>query len=162
MGIQLEDIKNYRKPIEDLVKGGQKLKTCPYYAVKELVADADITFMPYNYLLDPIARKANKVELHNTIIILDEAHNIEKICEECASVQIKSSDVAMAIKASGSEVQDCEDESKDFTLDDLTLLKEILLELEKAIDEIEVENKIEGVTLPASYIYDLFGKANVT
>uniref|UniRef100_A0A1B0F9W0 Helicase ATP-binding domain-containing protein n=1 Tax=Glossina morsitans morsitans TaxID=37546 RepID=A0A1B0F9W0_GLOMM len=170
-----KDDPSFRGPsimdIEDLVKVGQKLKMCPYYAVKELVADADITFMPYNYLLDPIARKANKVELHNTIIILDEAHNIEKICEECASVQIKSSDVAMAIddtthimaaiKASGSEVQDCEDESKDFTLDDLTLLKEMLLELEKAIDEIAVENKIEGVTLPASYIYDLLGKANL-
>ncbi|XP_037894820.1 regulator of telomere elongation helicase 1 homolog isoform X2 [Glossina fuscipes] len=170
-----KDDPSFRGPtimdIEDLVKVGQKLKMCPYYAVKELVADADITFMPYNYLLDPIARKANKVELHNTIIILDEAHNIEKICEECASVQIKSSDVAMAIddtthimaaiKASGSDGQDCEDESKDFTLDDLTLLKEMLLELEKAIDEIEVENKIEGVTLPASYIYDLLGKANL-
>uniref|UniRef100_A0A1B0FG92 Regulator of telomere elongation helicase 1 homolog n=1 Tax=Glossina morsitans morsitans TaxID=37546 RepID=A0A1B0FG92_GLOMM len=170
-----KDDQSFRGPsimdIEDLVKVGQKLKMCPYYAVKELVADADITFMPYNYLLDPLARKANKVELHNTIIILDEAHNIEKICEECASVQIKSSDVAMAIddtthimaaiKASGSEVQDCEDESKDFTLDDLTLLKEMLLELEKAVDEIEVENKIEGVTLPASYIYDLLGKANL-
>uniref|UniRef100_A0A1A9VRD2 Regulator of telomere elongation helicase 1 homolog n=1 Tax=Glossina austeni TaxID=7395 RepID=A0A1A9VRD2_GLOAU len=170
-----KDDPSFRGPsimdIEDLVKVGQRLKMCPYYAVKELVADADITFMPYNYLLDPIARKANKVELHNTIIILDEAHNIEKICEECASVQIKSSDVAMAIddtthimaaiKASGSEIQDCEDESKDFTLDDLTLLKEMLLELEKAIDEIEVENKIEGVTLPASYIYDLLGKANL-
>uniref|UniRef100_A0A1A9WGJ1 Regulator of telomere elongation helicase 1 homolog n=1 Tax=Glossina brevipalpis TaxID=37001 RepID=A0A1A9WGJ1_9MUSC len=168
-----KDDPSFRGPsimdIEDLVKVGKKLKMCPYYAVKELVADADITFMPYNYLLDPLARKANKVELHNTIVILDEAHNIEKICEESASVQIKSSDVAMAIDDTthimaaikASDGNDCEDESKDFTLDDLTLLKEMLLELEKAIDDIEVENKVEGVTLPASYIYELFGKANL-
>lgn len=156
--------------IEDLVKSGQKLKMCPYYASKELVEDADIVFMPYNYLLDPSARKANKIELSNAICILDEAHNIEKICEESASVQIKSSDVAMAIEdtthimkaMSSGEMQDSGDEPKDFTIDDLALLKEMLLEFEKAIDDIVVENKQEGATFPASYIFDLLGKANVS
>lgn len=156
--------------IEDLVKAGQKLKMCPYYASKELVDDADIIFMPYNYLLDPSARKANKIDLSNAICILDEAHNIEKICEESASVQIKSSDVAMAIEdtthimktMSTGEMQDAGDEPKDFTLDDLALLKEMLLEFEKAIDVIVVENKQEGATFPASFIFDLLGQANVS
>ncbi|KAH8281240.1 hypothetical protein KR018_001377 [Drosophila ironensis] len=171
-----KDHPDFRGPsimdIEDLIKVGQRLKMCPYFASKELVAQADITFMPYNYLLDPKARKANKVELGNTIVILDEAHNIEKICEESASVQIRSSDVAMAIEdvthimkvfASG-EAQDLAqgDEPKDFTLDDLTLLKEMLLELEKAIDGVSVDNPSEGTTYPASMIYDLLGKANFT
>ncbi|ALC49144.1 CG4078 [Drosophila busckii] len=154
--------------IEDLVKVGQKLKMCPYFASKELVKDTDITFMPYNYLLDPKARKANKIELNNTIVILDEAHNIEKICEESASVQIRSSDVAMAMedithimKVFTSEQDTASsDEQKDFTLDDLTLLKEMLIELEKAIDEVLVENKQEGATYPASFMYELLGKAN--
>lgn len=169
-----KDDPDFRGPsimdIEDLVKVGQKLKMCPYYASKELVDDADIVFMPYNYLLDPSARKANKIELSNTICILDEAHNIEKICEESASVQIKSSDVAMAIddtthimKAmSGGDMIDSGDEAKDFTLDDLGLLKEMLLELEQAIDDILVDNKQEGATYPASYIFDLLGRANVS
>ncbi|KAM7347678.1 regulator of telomere elongation helicase 1 [Cochliomyia hominivorax] len=156
--------------IEDLVKSGQKLKMCPYYASKELVEDADIVFMPYNYLLDPSARKANKIELSNAICILDEAHNIEKICEESASVQIKSSDVAMAIEdtthimkaMSSGEMHDAGDEPKDFTIDDLALLKEMLLEFEKAIDDIAVENKQEGATFPASYIFDLLGQANIS
>lgn len=155
--------------IEDLVKAGQKLKMCPYYASKELVEDADIVFMPYNYLLDPAARKANKIELSNAICILDEAHNIEKICEESASVHIKSSDIAMAIEdtthimkaMSGGEMQDGGDEPKDFTLDDLALLKEMLLEFEKAIDNIVVENKQEGTTFAASFIFDLLAQANV-
>ncbi|KAL7744472.1 hypothetical protein ACLKA6_001847 [Drosophila palustris] len=170
-----KDHPDFRGPtimdIEDLIKVGQRLKMCPYYASKELVKDADITFMPYNYLLDPKARKANKIELNNTIVILDEAHNIEKICEESASVQIRSSDVAMAIEdvthimknfSSGESVDTGGDEPKDFTLDDLTLLKEMLLELEKAIDGIVVQNKAEGATYPASYIYDLLGQANFT
>lgn len=170
-----KDDPDFRNPsimdIEDLVKVGQKLKMCPYYGSKELVEDADIIFMPYNYLLDPSARKANKIELSNTICILDEAHNIEKICEESASVQIKSSDVAMAIEdithimksMTSGEMQDAGgDEPKDFTLDDLALLKEMLLELEKAIDDIVVENKQEGATYPASYMFDILGQANVS
>lgn len=83
--------------IEDLVAVGRKLKCCPYYASKELMDNADIVFMPYNYLLDPKIRKANKVDLSNTIIILDEAHNVEKMCEESASVQLTSSEIAIAI-----------------------------------------------------------------
>ncbi|KAH8266752.1 hypothetical protein KR026_000071 [Drosophila bipectinata] len=170
-----KDHPDFRGPsimdIEDLIKVGQRLKMCPYYASKELVPQADITFMPYNYLLDPKARKANKIELGNTIVILDEAHNIEKICEESASVQIKSSDVAIAIEdvthimkafASDSPQDMAGDEPKDFTVDDLMLLKEMLLELEKAIDAVVVDNPIEGATYPASMIYDLLGKANFT
>ncbi|KAH8245486.1 hypothetical protein KR032_010889 [Drosophila birchii] len=168
-----KDHPDFRGPsimdIEDLVKVGQRLKMCPYFASKELVAQADITFMPYNYLLDPKARKANKIELGNTIVILDEAHNIEKICEESASVQIRSSDVAMAIEdithimkifTSGESQDMGGDEPKDFTLDDLTLLKEMLLELEKAIDAVLVDNVTEGTTYPATMMYELLGKAN--
>lgn len=84
--------------IEDIVRIGKKLKCCPYYASKELMDEADIVFMPYNYLLDPKIRKANKVDLNNTIVILDEAHNVEKMCEESASTQISSSDIAIAIE----------------------------------------------------------------
>lgn len=80
--------------IEDLAIIGRKLKCCPYYLSKEMVEKADIIFMPYNYLLDPKARRANNIELHNTVIILDEAHNVEKMCEDAASIQLKSSDIA--------------------------------------------------------------------
>ncbi|KAH8387488.1 hypothetical protein KR093_007325 [Drosophila rubida] len=155
--------------IEDLVKVGQRLRMCPYYASKELVKDADITFMPYNYLLDPKARKANKIDLSNTIVILDEAHNIEKICEESASVQIRTSDVAMAIEDvthimklfTSDNVDAATDDPKDFTMDDLTLLKEMLLELEKSFDGITVDDGVSQ-TFPANYMYKLLGDANFT
>lgn len=83
--------------IEDIVRIGKKLRCCPYYASKELVDGSDIVFMPYNYLLDPKMRRANKIDLQNTIIILDEAHNVEKMCEESASAAIASSQIAVAI-----------------------------------------------------------------
>lgn len=37
------------------------------------------------------------LKLANSIVILDEGHNVEKVCEESASVQLKSSDLALAI-----------------------------------------------------------------
>lgn len=45
--------------------------------------------MPYNYLLDPKTRKSQGIDLQNTVVLLDEAHNVEKVCEEAASLQVR-------------------------------------------------------------------------
>lgn len=74
--------------IEDLVKAGNKNACCPYYLTRELKQSADIIFMPYNYLLDPKTRKNQGIDLGNNVILLDEAHNIEKTCEEAASLEV--------------------------------------------------------------------------
>ena len=44
--------------------------------------------MPYNYLIDPKIRDNFKINYENSIIILDEAHNIEKVSEDVASFEI--------------------------------------------------------------------------
>lgn len=57
----------------------------------------------------------------------------------------------------------------DFTLDDLCVIKTMLLELEKAINAIELPKAVNGpdsgksigVTFPGSYIFSLLGKAEV-
>ena len=51
---------------------------------------------------------------------------------------------------------------KDFTAEDLCILKAMFLELEKAIDAIQITRKDEGETFPGSYIFDLLGKADVS
>ncbi|GBP43640.1 Regulator of telomere elongation helicase 1 homolog [Eumeta japonica] len=158
--------------IEDLVSVGKKLKCCPYYLAKELKQDADIVFMPYNYLLDPKSRKANGVELTNNIVILDEAHNVEKMCEESASLQLRTTDVALGIdeithimrsfvEGNEEQVDITLDNSqpKDFTCDDLCVLKEMLLALEKAIDEVNVSS--DGTTFPGQFIFELLSKAEI-
>ncbi|XP_073944470.1 regulator of telomere elongation helicase 1 [Choristoneura fumiferana] len=158
--------------IEDLVAVGKKLKACPYYLAKELKQEADIIFMPYNYLLDPKSRKANGVELTNNIVILDEAHNVEKMCEESASLQIKSTDIALCIEEityimrsfgeGGDDQLDAtldNNQPKDFTCDDLCVLKEIMLSFEKALDDIAVGS--EGSTFPGGFIFELLSKAEI-
>lgn len=84
--------------IEELVRVGHSKRACPYYMAKTLAERADIVFMPYNYLLDPKIRYANNIDLKNAIVILDESHNVENMCEESASTEITSTKVGIAIR----------------------------------------------------------------
>lgn len=154
--------------IEDIVKLGNQHKFCPYYMSKELHNQADIIFMPYNYLLDPSARKSLGVELANNVVILDEAHNIERICEEAASLQIKSTDITLAIeevttvmKSMSEEVPSFDDSPKDFTAEDLCILKQALLDFESALDNVELQNEKDGTTFDGDFIYKLFANAQI-
>ncbi|XP_012273616.1 regulator of telomere elongation helicase 1 homolog isoform X2 [Orussus abietinus] len=163
--------------IEDLVKASQKVKCCPYFLSKELKQSADITFMPYNYLLDPKTRKTQGIELLNNVVLLDEAHNIEKTCEEAASLQISSTDIALCIdeitavmRSMANELEQEIDFSsegsnsvqKDFTAEDLCILKTMFLELEKAVDEIKIQKREEGDVMPGGYIFELLEKIELT
>lgn len=56
--------------IEDLVSLGKKHTVCPYFMTKEIRKNADIIFMPYNYLLDPKVRKIHQIELQVCVVIL--------------------------------------------------------------------------------------------
>lgn len=106
------------------------------------------------------------IELTNSIVILDEAHNVEKMCEESASIQLKTSDIALAIdevtavmKMISEETLDFDDSPKDFTPDDLCILKQVLLDLEKHLDEITVGQ--DGKTFEGTFIFELFEKSGV-
>ncbi|XP_015423188.1 PREDICTED: regulator of telomere elongation helicase 1 isoform X4 [Myotis davidii] len=164
--------------IEDLVKSGNRHKLCPYYLSRNLKQQADIIFMPYNYLLDAKSRRAHGIDLKGTVVIFDEAHNVEKMCEESASFDLTPHDVA-----SGLDVLDqiLEEQSRaaqqgelrlefsadansglNMELEDIAKLKMILLRLEGAIDAVELPGGDGGVTKPGSYIFELFAEAQIT
>jgi len=48
------------------------------------VAEAQLIFCPYNYLVDPIIRDAMKIDLTGSIVIIDEAHNIDDVSRDAA------------------------------------------------------------------------------
>lgn len=78
MGKHQRGINDKIMDIEDLVSYGQKEIVCPFYISKDTQDTADIIFLPYNYLTDKIARKAQGINVNNAIIIFDEAHNVER------------------------------------------------------------------------------------
>lgn len=164
--------------IEDLVGLGKSLSFCPYYMARSLREGADIVFMPYNYLLDPKTRKANGIELHNSVVILDEAHNIEKTCEDSASLQLRSTDIALCVDelthvltqmvsaeavAESAELgsQAVSTAAAELNAENIMLLKAMLLELEKAIDSIEIVNVADGIHFPGSFMFELLEKAQI-
>jgi len=65
--------------------GYSSRSACPYYLSQILSKDAEIIFAPYNYVLDPGIRKALGLELGNSVVILDEAHNVESTLREAGS-----------------------------------------------------------------------------
>lgn len=75
--------------IEELGRMGKAQVGCPYFVSRKNLAGADIVFLPYSYLIDPGVRKAMALEAHmkGAVIIFDEAHNIEDVCRDAASVE---------------------------------------------------------------------------
>ncbi|KAM4608050.1 regulator of telomere elongation helicase 1 [Discoglossus pictus] len=174
-----KDLTNHILDIEDLVKNGTKHRACPYYLSRSLKQQADIIFMPYNYLLDPKSRRAHNIDLKGTVVIFDEAHNVERMCEESASFDLTPYDLASGMDAINMvlEEQAKEVEQKHFQaefnmdsgssglnmeLEDLAKIKGSLLQLESSIDSIQLPANGGGVTKNGSYIFDLFASAGIT
>uniref|UniRef100_A0A2K6ETU4 Regulator of telomere elongation helicase 1 n=1 Tax=Propithecus coquereli TaxID=379532 RepID=A0A2K6ETU4_PROCO len=165
--------------IEDLVKSGSKHRVCPYYLSRNLKPQADIIFMPYNYLLDAKSRRAHNIDLKGTVVIFDEAHNVEKMCEESASFDLTPHDLASGLDAIDQVLEeqakaaqqgelrlelsvDSSSAGLNVELEDIAKLKTILLRLEGAIDAVELPGDNSGVTKPGSYIFALFAEAQIT
>lgn len=108
--------------IEDLLSDGMKHECCSYYFAKDRAKHIKVIFMPYNvsrpgfkkillskliftsftqqYLIDPLLREAvlKGIDMKNSIVILDEAHNVPNVCEESASTSITSTEIIIALK----------------------------------------------------------------
>ncbi|XP_021350741.1 regulator of telomere elongation helicase 1-like [Mizuhopecten yessoensis] len=164
--------------IEDIVGYGEKNKVCPYYLAKELKNDAEIIFMPYNYLLDAKSRKAHGVELQGNVVIFDEAHNLEKICEESSSFDLTTADLATAIEEvcrladkfvemaqaeaqSLVEMTESSMPEPEFTLEDLLRMKSTLKELEDNLDSMDIGTGSNGVTHPGMFMFEFLSKVNI-
>ena len=75
--------------IEDLCKAGKRQKGCPYFLSRKLAEDAELVFGPYNYFVDPVIRRSIGVDIDDAIVIFDEAHNIEDVARESASLDVE-------------------------------------------------------------------------
>jgi regulator of telomere elongation helicase 1 len=113
--------------IEELLQSGRDRGLCAFYLARELQYSADIIFAPYvpchhtccvsytnlrvlcdacsrgvvhsyNYLIDPAIRRSLGVDLRGAVIIFDEAHNVESVCEDSASFDLRVADMKVAIK----------------------------------------------------------------
>lgn len=153
--------------IEDLVNIGRSSGPCPYYVSRELHKTVDILFAPYNYLIDRGYRKSLNIQWTNSILIFDEAHNLESLCADAASFDLSSGLLTACI----SEAKNCIDLSierremssdKSCNPDNFAILRALLLKLEKKIGEVPIDSKELGFTKPGPYIYEFLADLNIT
>ncbi|KAJ4843835.1 hypothetical protein Tsubulata_047102 [Turnera subulata] len=153
--------------IEDLVNIGKTQGPCPYYISRELHKVVDILFAPYNYLIDRGNRKSLKIDWQNSILIFDEAHNLESLCADAASFDLPAGLLTACIAEAKSCIDLCvvrraASNDKSLNPDNFAILRALLLKLEKRIAEVPIESRELGFTKPGPYIYELLADLNIT
>ncbi|XP_028407284.1 regulator of telomere elongation helicase 1-like [Dendronephthya gigantea] len=163
--------------IEDLVGLGKKESRCPYFMSRKQRKNADIVFMPYNYLIDAKSRQSNDIDISKSIIIFDEAHNIEQICEAAMSFDLTSFDIASCIEdldkcldtlatmeedGTLSLVDDAGNKNDgDLDKQEVAYMKGLVLKLEEELHTV-TSSSSKGITHPGSYIFELLAKVKIT
>lgn len=149
--------------MEDLVNIGKDSGPCPYYITREVHKDVDILFAPYNYFISNAYSKYLKVDWNNSVLIFDEAHNLDSLCSDSASFDLPS----VLLSACISEAQECVQLASarwdEFTnSDNFALLKGLLLKLQELISQVPIPDKDEGFTKPGPYIYEMLKTLDIT
>lgn len=74
---------------ESLTKYCKEQGTCPYFTVRRMISFCNVVIYSYHYLLDPkIAERVSKELSKDSIVIFDEAHNIDNVCIESLSLYL--------------------------------------------------------------------------
>mmetsp|Transcript_43074 Transcript_43074/g.104222 ORF Transcript_43074/g.104222 Transcript_43074/m.104222 type:complete len:873 (+) Transcript_43074:119-2737(+) len=88
--------------LEELRKWGKARGWCPYYLTRQGINHANILVFNYQYMLDPKVAKMVSKELESeSIIVFDEAHNIDSVCIEALSVTINERGLEQATRSLG-------------------------------------------------------------
>ncbi|CAG0887361.1 unnamed protein product, partial [Darwinula stevensoni] len=75
--------------LDDLKEYGRKKGWCPYFVARKAISYASIVVYSYHYLLDPkIAELVSKEMSRSSVVVFDEAHNIDNVCIDSMSVNI--------------------------------------------------------------------------
>lgn len=78
--------------LEDLKQFGSNKKWCPYFLARYALTHANAIVYSYHYLLDPkIAEIVSKELPRASVVVFDEAHNIDNVCIEVMSLHITRS-----------------------------------------------------------------------
>lgn len=136
--------------LEELVEMGQKTKVCPYFYSKSQTDNAELLLMPYNYLLDPQVRL--ELDLPNTVVILDEAHNLESFCSDSASFDITMVHLAGCVAECDKVLQlpDAVGVNKNNVL----TLKAMCLQMQEHLHKLPVPQSLKG-----DYIFEFLQTA---
>ncbi|EGT47910.1 hypothetical protein CAEBREN_01520 [Caenorhabditis brenneri] len=85
--------------LENLRTLGREKKICPYFTARNAINRAHIVVYSYHYILDPkIAELVSKDFSRKSVVVFDEAHNIDNVCIESMSVAISQKNADRALQ----------------------------------------------------------------
>lgn len=88
---------------------GKEQGWCPYYLARHMVQLANVVVYSYQYLLDPkVAGIISKEMQKESVVVFDEAHNIDTVCIEALSVSIRRQTLEGASRNINRMTQDIE------------------------------------------------------
>ena len=114
-GYSSDSVFNPIQDIEDLLRMGKKERICPYFYSRDNAESADLVLLPYNYLMDSSIRCTLKVNWADSIVIFDEAHNIERIASDASSFSLSSIDLGACIVELQNVLRRLQEERHDYT-----------------------------------------------
>lgn len=86
----------------DLMRESERVHVCPYEVARLAMAQAKVSVVPYHYAFDPKASPVlfdrNSVERRNTMLVVDEAHNLREFFRGLNSATITMDQVRGAIR----------------------------------------------------------------
>ncbi|KAG7664406.1 RAD3 [[Candida] subhashii] len=95
-----------------LMKYCKQEGTCPYFTVRRMIPFCNIIIYSYHYLLDPkIAERVSRELSKDSIVIFDEAHNIDNVCIESLSIDLTEDTLKRATRGAN-RLKDAIDEMK--------------------------------------------------
>ncbi|KAG1659685.1 hypothetical protein FOA52_004324 [Chlamydomonas sp. UWO 241] len=76
--------------LADLRQFGRKQGWCPYFLARHMMAFANVVVYNYQYMIDPKVSQMVSRELEKEcVVVFDEAHNIDNVCIEALSVNLR-------------------------------------------------------------------------
>lgn len=89
----ISHIKDEPLDIEDLVKYGSSHLSCPYFSTRNSICNSQIVLLPYQTLFQSETRKALKLSIANSCIIIDEAHNLVDSLNSMFTITLNIEDI---------------------------------------------------------------------
>ncbi|KAH3663131.1 hypothetical protein OGATHE_004707 [Ogataea polymorpha] len=87
------------RDIEELHEIGSHYRVCPYYSLRRGMEIAEIVSMPYQLLLQKSTRQVLGLDLKNSIVVIDEAHNLLDTISSLNSATISLNELLKVRKA---------------------------------------------------------------
>ncbi|XP_061677996.1 ATP-dependent DNA helicase DDX11 isoform X2 [Syngnathoides biaculeatus] len=82
--------------IEQLLKLGRESHSCPYYATRLAVPQAQLVVLPYQMVLHEATRRAAGIQLKDQVLIIDEAHNLSDTLSRIHSAELSGAQLCRA------------------------------------------------------------------